>query len=612
MRKSAAVTLVLLAATPVACEGDEQAASRAGDPQPASEVQREAAAFLEAYTRTFQELYYESSLASWALNTRIVEGDTTNAARYRRAREAQAAFEGSVENIERVTELLVRRDQLTPLQTAQLAAIAYGAAQYPGTVPELVAERIAAEAEQVESLFGFEFRLNGRPITPNEIDELLRASEDLEERRAVWEASKEVGPALREGIVRLQRLRNGTVQALGYPDYFTYQVSEYGMPPAEMLELTETLVRQLRPLYRELHTWVRYELAARYGRPVPDLIPAHWLPNRWAQDWSALVSVEGLDPGAALREQTPEWIVERGEQFYLSLGFEPLPGSFWENSSLYPLPPDAPYKKNTHASAWHLDRADDIRSLMSVEPNTEWWSTTLHELGHIYYYMTYSTPEVPLLLRRGANRGYHEAIGSLMGLASLQRPFLVGQGLVPADAQVDAMAQLLKEALDHVISIPWAAGTMTRFEAALYMDPLPAEQFNQRWWELVERYQGVAPPEPRGEEYADALSKTHISNDAAQYYDYAISRALLFQMHDHIARNILQQDPHETNYWGSAAVGDFLREVMAPGMSRPWPEVLMETTGRELDAQAMVEYFQPLYDWLVEQNDGRRHTLPQL
>jgi peptidyl-dipeptidase A len=410
----------------------------------------------------------------------------------------------------------------------------------------------------------------------------------------------------------LQRLRNETVQALGYPDYFTYQVSEYGVPPDEMLELAETLVRQLRPLYRELHTWVRHELAARYDQPVPELIPAHWLPNRWAQDWSALVSVEGLDPDPMLEEQTAEWIVQQGEGFYLSLGFEPLPGTFWENSSLYPLPPDAAYKKNTHASAWHLNRADDIRSLMSVEPNSEWWETTLHELGHIYYYMTYSTPDVPLLLRRGANRGYHEAIGSLMGLASLQRPFLVGRGLVSADADVDATAQLLKEALSHVVSMPWGAGTMTRFEAALYMDELPPERFNEKWWELVKKYQGVAPPEPRGEEYADALSKTHISDDAAQYYDYALSRALLFQMHDHIARNILEQDPHETNYWGSTEVGDFLREVMAPGMSRPWPEVLMETTGRDLDAQPMVEYFQPLYDWLVEENAGRQTTLPDL
>jgi peptidyl-dipeptidase A len=383
------------------------------------------------------------------------------------------------------------------------------------------------------------------------------------------------------------------------------------MTTDEMLALTEQLVRELRPLYRELHTWARYELANRYGAAVPDLIPAHWLPNRWAQDWTALVSVAGLDPNPELNEKSAEWVVQQGEEFYKSLGFPPLPQSFWELSSLYPLPPDASYKKNSHASAWHLDLDKDVRSLMSVEPNRDWWETTLHELGHIYYYISYSRPEVPLVLRAGANRAYHEGIGSLIGLASLQRRFLVNRGLVPADAEVDQIAQLLQEALNYVVFIPWSAGVMTRFEHELYAEQLPPDRWNARWWELVRQYQGVVPPAPRGEEYADALTKTHINNDAAQYYDYALSNALLFQLHDHIARDILQHDPHDTDYWGSAAVGTFLRDLMSPGASRPWREVLQETTGRQLDAQAMVEYFQPLYDWLVEQNQGRQHTLPE-
>jgi len=382
MRAMGGMGAIALAAGLAACGGttNESTADGGSGVQESAEnpTQSEAAGFLAEYESAFQELYYESSLASWAMNTRIVDGDTSNAARYQQAREAQAAFEGSVENIERIRDLLERRDQLRPLQTAQLAAMAYRAAQYPGTVPGLVSERIAAEAAQVEALYGFEFTLDGTPITPNEIDERLREEENLGRRRAVWEASKEVGPALKDGIVRLRDLRNQTVQALGYPDYFTYQVSEYGMRTEEMLELNDTFIQQLRPLYRELHTWVRYEVAKRYGEPVPEIIPAHWLPNRWAQDWSALVSVEGLDPGPALAEKPPGWIVEQGESFYLSLGFEELPDSFWELSSLYPLAPDADYKKNTHASAWHLDRANDIRSLMSVESNPEWWETTLH------------------------------------------------------------------------------------------------------------------------------------------------------------------------------------------------------------------------------------------
>ena len=413
-------------------------------------------------------------------------------------------------------------------------------------------------------------------------------------------------------MLRLRELRNEVVATLGYSDYFSYQVSDYGMSSDEMLRLNDQLNRELRPLYRELHTWARYELAKRYGVPVPDQLPAHWLPNRWGQDWSSLVEVAGLDVNAALAHRSPEWVVRQAEAFYRSIGFDSLPSSFWERSSLYPAPVDAPYKKNTHASAWHMDLDRDVRSLMSVEPNRDWYGTAHHELGHVYYYMSYSRPEVPVVLRQGANRAYHEGIGSMIGLASLQRRFLAGRNLVPPKAQVDSMAQLLQEALEYVVFIPFAAGTMTRFEHALYAERLPADRFNRKWWELARRYQGIVPPSPRDERWADGLTKTHVNDDPAQYYDYALSYALLFQLHDHIARQILHQDPHDTDYYGHREVGDFLKRLMAPGATRPWREVLRETTGRELDGKAIVEYFEPLYVWLQQQNRGRKATLPDL
>ncbi len=566
--------------------------------------------YLATYEQEFQRLYYDWSKAEWESNTRIVDGDTTNAARTRQARAAFVQFVGSIDNIDAIDRYLEQRAKLSDLQVGRLEKMLYWAGEGPQTIPDVVQARIAAETEQVERLYGYEFTLRGQPVTPNDIDRLLRSSMDLRERQAVWEASKTVGPALKPGILALRDLRNQTVQALGYSDFFEYQVSDYGMTTSDMLGLADSLVQQLRPLYREIHTWARYELARRYGAPVPDLIPAHWLPNRWAQDWSALVDVEGFDVDGALADKTPEWIMQQGEAFYRSLGFDALPASFWERSSLYPLPPDATFKKNTHASAWHLDLDRDVRSLMSVEPNAYWYETVHHELGHVYYFMSYSQPDVPLVLREGANRAYHEAIGSQIGLAASQRRFLANRGLVSPDADIDRIAQLLKEALNHVVFIPWSAGVMTRFERALYQDSLPGSAFNATWWDLVRRYQGVVPPGPRGETWADAVTKTHINDDAAQYYDYALAEALLFQLHDHVARAILEQDPHDTDYYGSAETGEFLRALMAPGASRPWREVLQKTTGRELGAQAMVDYFQPLYDWLVEQNRGRTHTLP--
>jgi peptidyl-dipeptidase A len=605
------LALLALAALPACAPAPREPAAAPVPAETSASPREEAQRFLHEYEERYKRLYHESSLAEWASNTRIVEGDTTNAARTRRAQEALSAFTGSVENIERARALLARREALDPLQVRQLEKILYTAAATPQTAAELVRARIAAETEQTERLYGYQFTLGGQPVTPNRIDEVLRTSRDPRERQAAWEASKAVGPTLKPGIVRLRDLRNGVVRALDYPDYFSYQVSDYGMTTPEMLALNDRLVAQLWPLYRELHTWARYELADRYGAPVPDLIPAHWLPNRWAQDWSALVEVEGLNADSALAQKSAEWVVKEGERFYVSLGFPQLPETFWTQSSLYPVPADAPFKKNTHASAWHLDLDTDVRSLMSVEPNSWWFETANHELGHIYYYMSYTRPEVPLVLREGANRAYHEAIGSMIGLAASQRRFLAGRGLVPADAKVDERAKLLNEALAYVPFIPFSAGTMTRWEHALYADSLPADRFNRRWWELAAKYQGIAPPAARGEEWADALTKTHVNDDPAQYYDYALSYALLFQLHDHIARNILKQDPHDTDYYGSREAGRFLQDLMAPGASRDWREVLRETTGQELDARAMVEYFAPLQAWLVEQNRGRKYTLPE-
>jgi peptidyl-dipeptidase A len=576
-------------------------------------TQADAQAYLDSYATEFQRLYYASAQAEWASNTHIVEGDSTNARRTKAANEAYASFVGSVANIERIRGYLAQKDRLTPIQVRQLEAMLYAAANQPQTVPDVVRRRIAAETEQTEKLYGYTFMVGGKAVTPNQIDSTLRNSTNIADRRAYWESSKAVGPTLKPGIMNLRSLRNQTVQALGYPDFFTYQVSDYGMTTDEMLQMTDNLLRQIRPLYRELHTWARYELARKYNVPVPEYLPAHWLPNRWGQSWEDLARSEGgpnLDD--AFKGKTAEWVVRSGEDFYKSLGFPALPASFYEKSSLYPLPANAPYKKNTHASAWHLDLESDVRSLMSVEPNADWYETSHHELGHIYYYVAYTRPEVPLVLRGGANRAYHEAIGSMIGLASMQRPFLVGRGLLPAGVQGDERAQLLREALNYIVFMPFSAGVMTRFEHELYANNLSPDQWNARWWELARRYQGIVPPAPRGEQFADALTKTHINDDPGQYYDYALSFALLFQMHNHIARDILGQDPRNTNYYGSTGVGDFLRTLMAPGASRPWRDVLRETTGQELNANAMMEYFAPLYAWLQEQNRGRTHTLPEI
>lgn len=574
-------------------------------------VKKEAAEFISEYTENFQKLYYEASQAAWLANTDISdEHDSLNVLKEKEF----AKYVGSKEVIEKTWSLLEQKDQLDPLQVLQLEKIRLRAAHQPATIPEVVEELINAETKQNSLLYGFDFVLRdkkgkARIVSTNEIDRILVDSRDLQQRLAAWESSKEVGKVLKDGLENLQSLRNQVAQEMGYSSFFALEVADYGMTVDELMALMDNLVEQLRPLYSELHTYIRYELAERYNQTVPEYLPAHWLPNRWGQNWPGIVEAVDLDD--LFKDKTPEWINKTAEQFYVSLGFDTLNQNFWDKSDLYPVEEGSTRKKNNHASAWHLDYDQDYRSLMSVEANSRWFGTAHHELGHIYYYIEYTNPDVPLLLRRGANRSYHEGIGDLMRIASTQRAYLEHLGLLPKEKEIDQVQWLLNDALStsSVVFIPFAAGTMTHFEYDLYEQNLPKEQFNERWWEYVAKYQGIVPPVPRGEEYCDAASKTHINNDPAQYYDYALSCVLKFHLHDYIARKILNQDPRNCNYYGSKEVGDFLKSIMRPGSSKDWRKVLKEKTGEDLSARAMLEYFQPLMDFLKEANKGRKSVI---
>ncbi|MEI7802880.1 MAG: M2 family metallopeptidase [Bacteroidota bacterium] len=574
-------------------------------------IQSQVQGYLNRYNVEYQKLAYESNLGQWQLQTHIVEGDTISSNKAAAADEALAKFTGSKANVDTVKMFLDKKDLLTPLQLKELQIILLNAGNNPEAAGDVVKRRIAAQNKQVENLYGFKFMIDGKETTPNAIQEILNTSTDMTMRRKAWEASKEVGTVLKDGLDSLRDLRNKSVTPLGYADFFNYNSTIFGYNAEQLIDVTHGMIKDVWPLYRELHTWARYELAKKYKQPVPDYIPADWLPNRWGQDWTALVNVEGMNIDPVLKEKGAEWIPKEAEKFYMSIGFDSLPESFFEKSSLYPVAPDAGYKKNTHATAWHMDLDKDVRSLQSIEANTEWWSTCLHEFGHIYYYLSYSHDSIPYVLRDGASPAFHEGFGTMMGLASLQKPFLQGLGLIPADVKTNDTMLLLKEALDYIVHIPWGAGVMTEFEYNLYTKNLPENQFNAEWWDLVKRYQGIVPPSVRDEHYCDAATKTHINDNPSQYYKYSMSNLFLFQIHTFIADSILHQDPHATNYWGNKKVGDFLKSIMSPGETVDWKELLEKNIHSDLSAQPMVKYFEPLMAYLKKVNAGRTYTLPE-
>jgi peptidyl-dipeptidase A len=574
----------------------------------------EADEFLASYSTQLKSLITTTSEAQWLANTDITpEHDSLSVA----AEKTLSRFLGDKIVLEKTRELLDKSAELDSLQILQLKKIWLAAARYPGTIPDVVDSLIEAGTRQTSLLYGFEYSMpDGRgvpkTVSTNDIDNILVESKNERERLAAWTAGKEVGKDLKGGLVRLQSLRNRVAREMGYTSYFDLQVADYGMTTSEMMALMDQLVRELRPLQTELHTWARYELAKRYGQPVPEQLPAHWVPNRWGQNWPGIVQAVNLDE--LFKDKSPEWIVEQAERYYMSIGFPELEQNFWEKSDLYPVPAGSTRKKNNHASAWHIDLQDDYRSLMSVEPDADWFGTSHHELGHIYYYIEYSTPEIPLPLREGANRSYHEGIGDLMDLASAQRMYLEELGLLPKNIAIDEIQWLLNDALSNssAVFIPWSAGTMSHFEHDLYEQSLSPAEYNSRWWQYVLKYQGIVPPSERGPEYCDAATKTHINDDPAQYYDYALSCVLKFHLHDYIAREILRQDPRNCNYYGNKEVGDFLKSIMRPGATKDWRLVLKQTTGEDLSARAMLDYYRPLLDYLRVVNKGRTATLPAL
>src|SRR5438046_2004906 len=248
--------------------------------------QERADRFLKLANAGYQALYRVNSEAQWLAVTDVTpEHDAAAEA----TGKAYAAFNGNPAIISEARDLLTHQKDLNALTVRQLKQLLLNAAEGPMTNPDLVAKRVEAETKQSSILNSFEFKLNGQKITANEIDNKLEKSTDLAERKAVWEASKESGPALKPNLIVLRDLRNGVAKEMKYPDYFSLQVANYGMTTDEMIKMLDGWMATLRPLYLQLHTWTKYNLAEKYHQPVPKKIPAHWINNRWTQEW------EGLD-----------------------------------------------------------------------------------------------------------------------------------------------------------------------------------------------------------------------------------------------------------------------------------------------------------------------------
>ena len=443
------------------------------------------------------------------------------------------------------------------------------------------------------------------------ITKILAENRDPARLHEVWAGWHTISVPLRKDYARFVELSNTGVKELGFTDTGAMWRGKYDMPPAAFAKELDRLWGQLRPLYLSLHTYVRARLHEKYGPIVPEEgpIPAHLLGNLWQQDWSNIydiVAPPGTAPTFSLTDRLkakkvdPLEMVRIGERFFTSLGFDPLPKTFWERS-LFVKPRDR--EVVCHASAWNVDYVDDLRIKMCIDVNAEDFTTIHHELGHNFYQRAYN--QQPVLFRGSANDGFHEAVGDTLAL-SVTPEYLVKIGLLDeTPAESGDIGLLLRAALERLAFLPFGL-LVDQWRWQVFDGTITPANYNRVWWDLKLKYQGVAPAEPRGEEFFDPGAKYHIPGNTP-YTRYFLAGILQFQFHRALAKTAGCTAPlHRCSIYGSREAGQRLNVMLEMGASRPWPEALEALTGqREMDASAMADYFAPLKKWLDEQNAGR-------
>ena len=588
---AAAAALVLLLA---AC---------AGDPRPT------AAEFTTAAEETIVEHYYDGSRAAWVQATYINEDTTALAARF--------GAEALTRAIDFAQEAATYDAASEPDEVARKLGLLRGGLTVAAPADEAKIQELSRIATRMEAAYGSGKHCPDGPDADTcrslgDLEDTIDNSRDAAELLDAWEGWRTISPPMRADYQRFVELSNEGARGLGFADTGAMWRSGYDMPPDDFAAEVDRLWDQVKPLYDDLQCHVRAELSDRYGADVVDPagpIPAHVLGNMWAQSWSNvfdLVAPPAADPGYDLTEilqsrgTSEVEMVEMAEGFFTSLGMESLPDTFWTRSQFL-KPRDR--EVVCHASAWQLDLDEDVRIKMCIDINAEDFSTIHHELGHTYYQLGYR--ELPPLFRDSANDGFHEALGDVISL-SVTPGYLVDIGLLDAEPPADAdLSLLMRMALDKVAFLPFGL-LIDRWRWSVFSGETPPEEYNAAWWALRERYQGVAAPTERTEEHFDPGAKYHVPGNTP-YTRYFLAHILQFQIHRELCAAIGYEGPlHRCSIYGNEEAGRRLSEMMAMGLSRPWPDALEAATGsREMDATAILDYFAPLADWLEERNAGR-------
>ncbi len=601
MPKPLAAFIVLSLATAASAAGPARPATRRG-------TIAEAKAFVQKVDADLRRLWVKASTADWIKATYITDDTERNDA---------LANEEVMGYLAQAQKTAVRFVGLkVDPQTDRMLTLLRFAATLPAPADAARRQELAEIATKLEAIYGKgKYCRSSDPKSCKDLGELedvLAKSRSYDELLDAWTGWHTISRPMRPMYARLVELANEGSREVGFSDTGAVWRSGYDMPPEAFEKETQRLWEQLRPLYEQLHCYVRGALAKAYPGKVQTkgTIPAHLLGNMWAQDWSNVYPLvepykgqASIDVTAEMKKQSydAQRIVRLGESFFTSLGLDPLPKTFWERSQLT-KPRDR--EVVCHASAWDVQFNNDLRVKMCIKIDEDNLITVHHELGHDYYFHYYY--QLPILFQQGANDGFHEAIGDALTL-SITPTYLKKIGLVQA-VQNDPKGLInfqMKNALEKIAFIPFGL-LVDQWRWGVFSGKTPAADYNKAWWALREKLQGVGAPTPRSEEDFDPGAKYHVPSNTP-YTRYFLARVLQFQFHRAMCRAAGWTGPlHECSIYGNKVVGDKMRAMLSLGASKPWQEALFAMTGeREMDATAILDYFRPLEAWLKEQNKGQ-------
>ena len=567
----------------------------------------EAEAFIKNAEAKLLELSVNASRADWVKATYITD-DTEILA----AQADERAIAAQVELAKQAT----RFDGLAlPADLARKMLLLKISLVLPTPADAHRSAELTAIASRMEGVYGKgKWCPSGKDkcLDIEDLTRLMATSRDPGELLDAWAGWHLIARPMRKDFARFVELSNQGARELGFKDTGTLWRSKYDMPPDDFARELDRLWEQVRPLYLQLHAYVRWKLREKYGEqvvPASGPIPAHLLGNLWAQSWDnvyPLVAPPNADPGYDLTEILKSrntdalGMVRYGESFFTSLGFAPLPPTFWERS-MFTKPRDRDVV--CHASAWDVDFDQDLRVKMCIDITSEYFSTIHHELGHNFYQRAYR--DQPYLFRDSANDGFHEAIGDTIAL-SITPPYLVKLGLITQvpDPSKD-LGLLMQKALEKIAFLPFGL-LIDQWRWKVFSGEITPAQYNQAWWNLRLKYQGVAPPAPRSEADFDPGAKYHVAANVP-YTRYFLADILQFQFHRALAKTAGCTEPlNRCSIYDNKEAGAHLAEMLEMGLSRPWPDALEALTGqRHMDATAIRDYFAPLEKWLEEQNQGK-------